>query len=108
MRALYKSELLSCPYENCGKGFAKPLLLTDPSEILRRTYYACPHCKSKLDITVEDFHVVRLEKCEGGANASIPINCSHGFGYLKNLQENAPIPDECMVCPKIMQCSIRK
>lgn len=108
MKALHKSEVLLCPYENCGKGFVKPLQLTDPSEILRETYYACPHCQSKLDITVEDLHVIRIEKSEGGENAPIPISCPYNFGHLKTLPENAPIPDECLICPKIMQCSIRK
>lgn len=108
MKALHKSEVLFCPYESCGKGFVKPLMLTDPSSILRETYYACPHCQSKLDIRVEDLHVIRVEKCEGGENAPTPVSCPYNFGYLKTLQENDPIPDECLTCPKIMQCSIRK
>lgn len=108
MKALHKSEVLLCPYENCGKGFVKPLLLTDPSEILRETYYACPHCQSKLDITVKDLHVIRIEKCASGAKALASISCPHDFGHLKTLQENASIPDDCLTCPKILQCSIRK
>jgi hypothetical protein len=31
-------------------------------------------------------------------------NCVHEFGYLKDLPRNAPIPDECFGCPKVMQC----
>jgi len=30
--------------------------------------------------------------------------CPHGFGYLKKLDKNAPIPDKCLGCPKIMEC----
>jgi DNA-directed RNA polymerase subunit RPC12/RpoP len=108
MKALHKSELLFCPYRNCGKGFVKPLLLTDSSEILRETYYACPHCHSKLDITVENLHVIRVEKCEGGESAPTPVSCPYDFGYLGALQEDAPIPDECLICPKVLLCSIRK
>lgn len=108
MKALHKSDLFFCPYENCGKGFVKPLLVTNSSRILRETYYACPHCQSKLNIKVEDLHVIRIEKCEGGESTVTPENCPYNFGYLKNLQENASIPDECLVCPKILQCSIRK
>ena len=108
MKVLQKSELFFCPYGNCGKGFIKPLLLTDSSRILRETYYACPHCQSKLDITVGGLHVIRVEKCEGGERTLTPVSCPYNFGYLKTLNENAPIPDECLICPKIMQCSIRK
>jgi DNA-directed RNA polymerase subunit RPC12/RpoP len=108
MKALHKSDLLFCPYGKCGKGFAKPLLLTDSSSILRETYYACPHCQSKLDIIVENLHVIRVEKCEGGERVATPLDCPHAFGYLKTLHEDAAIPDECLVCPKILQCSVRK
>jgi len=31
-------------------------------------------------------------------------NCLHQFGYLKNLQKNTPVPDECFGCPKVMEC----
>lgn len=108
MKPSPKSKQLLCPYENCKKDFVKPLQLTDPSKILRETYYACPHCQSKLDVTVEDLRVIRVEKCENGENALTPKSCPHSFGYLKTLQEGAAIPDECLVCPKILQCSIRK
>ncbi len=29
--------------------------------------------------------------------------CSH-FEALKNLPENAPIPNECSICPRLVQC----
>jgi DNA-directed RNA polymerase subunit RPC12/RpoP len=108
MKALHKSEVLHCPYGDCGKGFVKPLLLTDSSEILRETYYACPHCRSKLNIIVEGLHVIRVEKCEGGKRVVASVDCPYSFGYLKTLHEDASIPDECLTCPKILQCSVRK
>jgi DNA-directed RNA polymerase subunit RPC12/RpoP len=108
MKALLKPERLFCPYGDCGKGFVKPLLLTDSSQILRETYYACPHCHSKLDITLEDSHAIRVEKCDGEKSASTPVTCAHSFGHLKTLQDNTQIPDDCLICPKILQCSLRK
>jgi hypothetical protein len=108
MKAPQKSELLFCPYTNCRKGFVKPLVLTDSSGILRETYYACPHCQSKLEITVEGLHVIRIEESEDGEKVAVNVNCPHNFGYLKSLQGDAPIPDECLVCPKILQCYVRK
>lgn len=30
--------------------------------------------------------------------------CPHNFGYLKKLDKNAPIPDECLNCPRIIEC----
>jgi len=37
-----------------------------------------------------------------------PANCKHYFGYLKFLDENAEIPDECAVCPQAMRCFVKK
>ena len=30
--------------------------------------------------------------------------CIHDFGYLRNLPQNTPIPDECFGCPQVMRC----
>jgi hypothetical protein len=30
--------------------------------------------------------------------------CSHEFGYLKKRPKGASIPDECLVCQKMIQC----
>lgn len=32
------------------------------------------------------------------------LKCVHHFGYLKNLPQNTPIPDECFGCPEVMRC----
>jgi len=32
--------------------------------------------------------------------------CPYGFGYLKKLDKNAPIPNECLNCPRIMECFV--
>jgi len=36
-----------------------------------------------------------------------PLNftkCIHDFGYLRNLPQNTPVPDECFGCPTVMRC----
>jgi cytoskeletal protein RodZ len=30
--------------------------------------------------------------------------CIHSFGYLRNLPQNTPVPDECFGCPQVMRC----
>ena len=30
--------------------------------------------------------------------------CIHDFGYLRNLPQNTPVPDECFGCPQVMRC----
>jgi hypothetical protein len=30
--------------------------------------------------------------------------CSFGFGYLKKHAKNIPYPDECLSCPRVLEC----
>jgi len=34
-------------------------------------------------------------------------DCLHHFGYLRTLPKNAPIPDECFGCQKIVECLVQ-
>ena len=33
-----------------------------------------------------------------------PPKCPYGFGYLKKQDKNAPIPDECLSCRRMLEC----
>lgn len=101
---------LVCPYGNCGKGFKQPVLLTNEA-VLHETYYACPHCHSKLDIVLQDAsnfgNVKAVASVDVKAYASReerPENCPHHIGYLKTLPENISLPEGCLTCPKAMVC----
>jgi DNA-directed RNA polymerase subunit RPC12/RpoP len=102
---------LVCPYETCGKEFKQPVLLTNEAENLHETYYACPHCHSKVDLVLEDAEDFRTVKVVASADVKAyvckderPENCSHHVGYLKMLPENASLPEGCLTCPKVMLC----
>ncbi len=128
-----KSEGLVCPYSRCGQPFEKPVLVTDCSKLPRETYYACPHCLLRLELSFEDgkggglghVHVEavdddlllsrlelgdkRLGEAVSSHRASRPSkSCRHFLGYLRGLPEGAGIPDECAVCPNIMQCYVKR
>ncbi len=34
--------------------------------------------------------------------------CRHFLGFLRGLPEGAGIPDECAVCPNIVQCYVKR
>ncbi|MEM3578031.1 MAG: hypothetical protein QXX51_06210 [Candidatus Bathyarchaeia archaeon] len=101
-------EKLKCPYKGCGKTFSKPTVLTDSSAIPRQTYYACPHCMSKLDIIVENAKIIGVKPTEYPKVFESPAKCAHYLGFLNTISKDMPIPDECLVCPKVLQCSIRR
>jgi len=31
--------------------------------------------------------------------------CLHHFGYLSELPKNKLIPEECLLCPKLLECT---
>jgi len=102
------SEHLVCPYRECKKEFERPLMLTDFSRMPRETYYACPHCLTKVDVVVKDrLSAVSLET-SGSAPEKTPSECQYQFGYLKTLPRHATIPDGCLTCSKLLQCFVKK
>lgn len=109
MRLHTHKEKLKCPYKGCEKSFDKPTVLTDSSTIPRQTYYACPYCMSKIDVIVEDVKIVGVKPTEYPKVFDSPAKCVHYFGFLNTLlPKDAAIPDECLVCPKILQCSVKR
>jgi DNA-directed RNA polymerase subunit RPC12/RpoP len=102
------SEKLRCPYEGCQKTFEKPTILTDSSTIPRQSYYACPHCMSKLEIATDGQKILGIKASEYPKVFDSPAKCVHFFGFLHALPEGAPLPDECLICPKVLQCNLRK
>jgi len=84
-------------------------MLTDFSKMPRETYYACPHCLTKVDVVVKDnsLDLVSVKTSEGGPERA-PSECPYRFGYLKTLTSDAAIPDGCLTCPKLLQCFVKK
>ncbi len=101
-------EKLRCPYEGCGKKFDKPTILTDLYTVPRSSYYACPHCMSRLDITIEDMKIKDIRATDYPRVFDSPAKCAHFHGSLNALPEGVPLPDECLICPKVLQCNLRK
>jgi len=101
-------EKLTCPYKGCGKSFDKPTILTDSSTLPRQTYYACPYCMSKIDIILDEMKVIGIKPTEYPKVLETPAKCANYMGFLNALPKEAPIPDECLICPKVLQCSIKR
>jgi hypothetical protein len=100
---------LRCPYKGCEKTFEKPTVLTDRSKVPRESYYACPFCMSKIEIVTEGTRVVEVKPVDYPAKVyDSPAKCAHFSGLLGSVGLSGPLPDECLVFPKILQCEARK
>jgi hypothetical protein len=103
------SERLVCPYNECRREIGKPIMLTDFSKTPRETYYACPHCLTKVDVVVKDQSLDSVSLATSkGASEKTPSECPYRFGYLNTLSRDAAIPDGCLICPKLLQCFVKK
>lgn len=102
-------QTIVCSYVKCGKSFSEPIELTVRAEGSLETYYACPHCFSR--VSASD----NLEKGLGEAPLGAlrddsegiendAVNCAHSLGYLKTRPKDSPIPDECLTCSRILKC----
>ena len=100
-----KPKTIICPYEGCKKEVERFILLTDFSKTPRETYYACPHCLTKIDIVAKDSNLnsVSAETSHTPVGKTT-MECTYYLGHLKTLPRKGTIPDECLVCPKLLKC----
>jgi hypothetical protein len=103
----HQAEKLQCPYKGCEKKFDKPTIITDNNTLPRQTHYACPFCMSKLEIATENMKITSITATEYPMVFDSPAKCAHFSGGLDSFPSGA-LPDECLICPKAMQCNSRK
>lgn len=108
-----KHEPIICPNPKCHRRIEEPILLNNLSRAQTEQYYACPHCFIKLDlISVQPQE--QTEKKEEPLfkppeeEEETPSRCAGYLGYLASLRENHPIPQECLNCPKVLDCVMKK
>jgi len=63
---------------------------------------------SKLDIITENMKIVTVRATEYPKVFDSPAKCTHFSGFLNSVSRDQPLPDECLICPKVLQCSVRK
>ena len=107
------NETSKCDF--CGEEFETPLFTVVSSGYLVEEYYACPRCLSKVGGVArqEDAEEEEVEEAEPQTvsaetvvedKAEDTVACAHHMGYLKRRPKNTPIPEECLVCNKMIDC----
>jgi len=100
----------------CGELFGIPLLAKMSQKSETEEYYACPKCLSKvahLQVISDSKKVETLGDSSSkyeknsvpiGSKIEKPDKCTHQLGYLKNRAKDEPIPEECLICGKMIEC----
>jgi hypothetical protein len=57
----------------------------------------------KIEVPIEESLETEATLQESRKAETAP-ECKHRFGYLRTLPRNAPIPNECLSCDKIIEC----
>jgi len=111
-----ESRVTICPNLKCQRKIEEPILLKSLSTSQKEQYYACPHCFTKLEVDIENVQPQKEEETMEKEKPSVepiekeekgPSECSHRFGYLAKRPKNAPIPQGCLVCSKIVACMLK-
>ena len=99
---------LRCPYKGCEKQFDKPTVITDTSVVPRATHYACPFCMSQLELITEKEKIVDVRATEYPTVFDSPAKCAHFGGLLGSSNQGTVMSDDCLICPKVLQCNLRR
>lgn len=124
--AMQGDQATACPYDKCGKFFSEPIELTVRMADSLETYFACPHCFSRvsgLDNLKKGLNEAPLKDLKKGLDEAPPkdrkkaipeeakgneknkpVGCAHFLEYLKTRPKNDPIPDDCLTCAALMKC----
>jgi len=108
---LLRSIVDSCG--RCGRVVSTPVRLTDLSRRpVEETYYACPFCLSRLDVEEVTEHLESQEPSQEEKSMVEKVednvsNCTYEFGYLGSRPKDSVIPDECLICPRILKCMVK-
>jgi hypothetical protein len=115
INVLKKIQINSCPNPKCQEKFENLIIVHDNSKMPADIYYACPYCLSKLDPTTtqvlkkeETFVEEKTETSRKHLEREIPSGCPQYLGYLSVRPKDAIIPQECLICSKMLDCATKK
>ena len=111
-----EKKILTCLNKVCGKVFSKPLLALNLQQNSKTTYAACPYCLTKITIIENENNGSQegtfsdVEHFNGlpSQNKEKIITCYHHIGYISERNQKEQIPDECLLCPEVVQCMHKK
>jgi hypothetical protein len=64
---------------------------------------------SRIEIVTDKMRVIEVKAVDYPAKVfDSPAKCAHYNGLLGQVGLSGPLPEECLVCPKILQCEARK
>ncbi len=109
---------LTCSNKSCGKVFDKPLIAVNLQKDSNAPYSACPYCLTEIPTLATEIESknspetsIEISQPEkkpalNKEETSAESTCKHHLGYLKEKEQKQNIPDECILCAKVIDCML--
>ncbi|MEM4704773.1 MAG: hypothetical protein QXJ02_06880 [Candidatus Bathyarchaeia archaeon] len=97
----------------CGEEFHRPIFARNTSGGQTQTYYACPHCLTEVAQRASQRSEKSRESSDSLKEIRVPsvkleekTDCRHFLGFLKKRPKDMAIPEECLVCERMIECMV--
>lgn len=120
---MIEKQSFTCSNPSCGKVFTNPLKAENLGTKNTQVYDACPYCLTEIVVEASssfdeeqkpEQERIRPEQVSEQLKQEKPVHssttvtkCSHQLGYLSKRSPKETIPEECMMCSKIVECMLK-
>jgi hypothetical protein len=104
---LDKAKIIYCPNPKCKREILEPIVINDFSTSPKRTYNGCPNCFSEVNPVTSQAQEIEPEAIPIKNEEKSSSPCNRYDEYLASRITGSPIPEECLVCPKLLECALK-
>lgn len=117
-----ENQSYTCSNPSCGKVFSNPLKTENFGSKRGHTYEACPYCLTEIVVEASSLgredeerpEIEETQRTETSPHLNEEVKqstsvekCQHQLGYLSKRSPKEKIPEECMMCSKIVECMLK-
>ena len=88
----------------CNCKIRQTIIIHNLSTKPKKTYYGCSNCFLEVNKISSQFQKKETEINSIKREEKASTSCLHYYGYLTSHLKDTNIPQECLVCPKLLEC----
>lgn len=116
-RKITENQSYTCTNPSCKRIFTNPIKVENIS-LKNKIYEACPYCLTEITIEkgvsvsekqkpADEKETEMLVEAKTVQSTVETEECKHYFGYLSERTTKEGLPEECLLCGKIVQCMLK-
>ena len=99
-----KTKKNTCPNPKCKSESIQPIIIHDVSTKHKKNYYGCSKCFFEVKKISSQFQKRESKTNSIKREEKTSSSCLNYYGYLSSPLKDTTIPQECLVCPKLLEC----